>query len=456
MGGSLLSWAFYQEGSAARWVRADVDAVLAPYLTPKASKAPREPKRRRRQRRRNVADAEEEDASPRTGRGRVECCRACRSGTPRSSHHHAHADRRSFSRQRRTPSIGMRPRRRGLSTPGQQHEHGQGEASLCDCPLGREGTGTSWQPDATIVHPRTFALGDWQLAAHAQISAVFADEDGPRGDDQFFSTNHVMISGRRRAGAGVFGVRSMWSLEPSMGKRGYPLLLQTGETADGVTPLVDRQHPHDFPMELAATYSRPFGADRGLYLYAAAVGTPALGPPTFMHRASAVALAGLADHASLVRLVARHLRRRHLRRDRLGEGEDRSVGVPRTRTRSGALGIREARPRFVLVPAVGESDAVPVVAGQRRTVGRCGTVASGRGHGEADRVGDVQPAVDAPVRRRARRVGPQQAIAQFVPRARAASTSCPGAVAQAGLLEAHGPRRRASRARRPVRARRQG
>jgi hypothetical protein len=178
----------------------------------------------------------------------------------------------------------------GPVTSGQQHEHGQAEASLCDCPLGREGAGTSWQPDATIVHPRTFALGDWQLAAHAQLSAVFADEDGPRGDDKFFSTNHVMISGRRRAGAGVFGVRTMWSLEPAMGKRGYPLLLQTGETADGVTPLVDRQHPHDLPMELAATYSRPFGVDRGLYLYAAAVGTPALGPPTFMHRASAVSL----------------------------------------------------------------------------------------------------------------------------------------------------------------------
>jgi hypothetical protein len=173
---------------------------------------------------------------------------------------------------------------------GQPHEHAQGEASLCDCPIGREGAGTSWQPDATNLHTRTFALGDWQLAAHAQVSAVFADEDGPRGDDQFFSTNHVMISGRRRAGAGVFGVRSMWSLEPAMGKRGYPLLLQTGETADGVTPLVDRQHPHDFPMELAATYSRPFGADRGIYLYAAAVGSPALGPPTFMHRASAISL----------------------------------------------------------------------------------------------------------------------------------------------------------------------
>jgi AcrR family transcriptional regulator len=32
LGGSLLSWAFYQEGSAARWVRGDLDAVLAPHL----------------------------------------------------------------------------------------------------------------------------------------------------------------------------------------------------------------------------------------------------------------------------------------------------------------------------------------------------------------------------------------------------------------------------------------
>jgi AcrR family transcriptional regulator len=44
MGGSLLSWAFYQEGSAARWVRADVDAVLEPYLATPAAKAARAPK----------------------------------------------------------------------------------------------------------------------------------------------------------------------------------------------------------------------------------------------------------------------------------------------------------------------------------------------------------------------------------------------------------------------------
>jgi AcrR family transcriptional regulator len=36
--GSMLTWAFYQEGTAAHWIRADVEAVLAPYL-PSRSRA---------------------------------------------------------------------------------------------------------------------------------------------------------------------------------------------------------------------------------------------------------------------------------------------------------------------------------------------------------------------------------------------------------------------------------
>ena len=47
-----------------------------------------------------------------------------------------------------------------------------------------------------------------------------------------------------------------------MGARGYPLLLASGETADGVTPLVDRQHPHDLFMELSASYSLRSGRAR--------------------------------------------------------------------------------------------------------------------------------------------------------------------------------------------------
>jgi AcrR family transcriptional regulator len=32
LSGSLITWAFYREGSAADWIRADLEAVLAPYI----------------------------------------------------------------------------------------------------------------------------------------------------------------------------------------------------------------------------------------------------------------------------------------------------------------------------------------------------------------------------------------------------------------------------------------
>ena len=35
--GALLTWAMYQEGTAARWIRESVDAVLAPHLTSRKS-----------------------------------------------------------------------------------------------------------------------------------------------------------------------------------------------------------------------------------------------------------------------------------------------------------------------------------------------------------------------------------------------------------------------------------
>jgi hypothetical protein len=37
--GSLMTWAFYHEGPADRWIRQDVNAVLAPYLKTKRARA---------------------------------------------------------------------------------------------------------------------------------------------------------------------------------------------------------------------------------------------------------------------------------------------------------------------------------------------------------------------------------------------------------------------------------
>jgi hypothetical protein len=79
----------------------------------------------------------------------------------------------------------------------------------------------------------------------------------------------------------------MLSLEPLMGAKGYPNLFATGETADGITHLVDRQHPHDLFMELSARIAVDIGADTSLFLYGGPVAEPALGPSAFMHRASA-------------------------------------------------------------------------------------------------------------------------------------------------------------------------
>jgi hypothetical protein len=97
-----------------------------------------------------------------------------------------------------------------------------------------------------------------------------------------------MFMASRDLAGGRFQARTMLSLDAlTVTPRGYPLLLQTGESYDG-EPLHDRQHPHDFFMEVAAMYERPVTRDIGLFAYAAPSGEPALGPVAFMHRPSAM------------------------------------------------------------------------------------------------------------------------------------------------------------------------
>jgi hypothetical protein len=112
------------------------------------------------------------------------------------------------------------------------------------------------------------------------------------------SQNWAMLTGSRRVGRGRLIVNAMFSLEPwTVGRLvfsgdfrlppagGTPQLYQTGESFDQV-PLVNYQHPHDLFMGLGATYQIPAG--RLTYFFGAdLVGSPALGPPAFMHRESA-------------------------------------------------------------------------------------------------------------------------------------------------------------------------
>lgn len=154
-------------------------------------------------------------------------------------------------------------------------------------PGSREASGTSWQPEATPMEGLHFMKGDWSLMLHGFATLAYTDQGGRRGDEKIFSANMLMGMAQRPVGEGTFGLRGMLSLEPAtIGKHGYPLLLQTGETGDGETPLIDRQHPHDLFMELALAYSHRTGAESSLFAYFGLPGEPALGPPAFMHRFS--------------------------------------------------------------------------------------------------------------------------------------------------------------------------
>lgn len=155
-------------------------------------------------------------------------------------------------------------------------------------PMSRDASGTSWQPEATPMDGLMGKAGGWDTMVHAFVYGIHDDQGGPRGDTKTFATSMLMLMGHRQAAAGKIGLRAMLSLDPAFGAGGYPLIFQTGETADGRTPLVDRQHPHDAFMELSASYSQSLGERASWFAYAGLPGEPALGPPTFMHRFSGV------------------------------------------------------------------------------------------------------------------------------------------------------------------------
>ncbi len=155
-----------------------------------------------------------------------------------------------------------------------------------DYSMMRDASGTAWQPDSSPMRGLDGMLGDWTTMLHGNLLGVYDHQGGPRGGDKIFSESMFMGMAQHTSSPGTLTLRAMLSLDPLMGKSGYPLLLQTGETADGVTPLVDRQHPHDLLMELAALYSVPVGEHMSVFAYVGYPGEPALGPPTFMHRFS--------------------------------------------------------------------------------------------------------------------------------------------------------------------------
>lgn len=182
-----------------------------------------------------------------------------------------------------------------------QHEHaeqspdmpmagmnmGEKKSSL---PSPHAGSGTAWQPASTPAYEWMWMRGGWDLMAHGAIFADYNQQGGPRGGGKAESVNWGMVMEQHKLGAGTILFRQMFSAESLTSPHpGFPELFQTGETYHGVG-LVDHQHPHNVFAELSALYTLPLTKIISWELYGGPSAEPAIGPVTYLHRASAAEL----------------------------------------------------------------------------------------------------------------------------------------------------------------------
>jgi hypothetical protein len=154
-------------------------------------------------------------------------------------------------------------------------------------PMTREASGTSWVPDSSPPEGFHLSHQQWMLMFSGFSYFVTDVQRGKRGGQRLLDENMFMFMAQKDFNKTTLAFRTMLSAEPlTIGKCGYPLLLQTGETCDGKTPLIDRQHPHDLIDEFAMVLSYAPTDNASLFLYAALPGEPAIGPPMYFMRFS--------------------------------------------------------------------------------------------------------------------------------------------------------------------------
>src|SRR5471030_327016 len=90
--------------------------------------------------------------------------------------------------------------------------------------LSRDASGTSWQPDAVPHAGIHLMADDWMVMLHASVTASLTSQSGPRGASMAFAQGWGMVMARRDFTNGdTLNLRAMLSLDPFMGRRGYPL-----------------------------------------------------------------------------------------------------------------------------------------------------------------------------------------------------------------------------------------
>jgi hypothetical protein len=149
------------------------------------------------------------------------------------------------------------------------------------------GSGTSWQPASVSEQMWMIRRHGWDLMMHGQVFLTYNQQGGRRGEGKAESVNYFMFMEQHSLGKGRLLFRQMFSAESLTSPHpGFPEIFQTGETYHG-EPLVDHQHPHNVFAELSALYTLPLAKKVSWQLYGGPSAEPALGPVTYMHRASA-------------------------------------------------------------------------------------------------------------------------------------------------------------------------
>jgi hypothetical protein len=165
-------------------------------------------------------------------------------------------------------------------------------------PSPHAGSGTAWESASVPAHEWMLMRSGWMLMAHGELFIDYNQQGSPRGEGKAESVNWGMLMEQHKLGKGTILFRQMSSAESLTSPHpGFPELFQTGETYHG-EPLVDHQHPHNVVAELSFLYTLPLAKKISWELYGGPSAEPALGPITYMHRASAaeLPLAPLGHH----------------------------------------------------------------------------------------------------------------------------------------------------------------
>ena len=195
----------------------------------------------------------------------------------------------------------MDDKKSDMNMPGMTHNHSEMKMSAMtdlNTPMSRESSGTAWIPESSPMYARMKMFADGSmLMFHGNMffryTSINTDRDlsvAGKGDNERFDapSMFMLMYSKPLTKRSQIGFRAMVSLDPIIERGfGYPLLYQSGELYRG-RQIHDRQHPHDFFSELSASYSYKINDNQSFSLYVGYPGEPALGPPTFMHRLSAM------------------------------------------------------------------------------------------------------------------------------------------------------------------------